>query len=155
MKRFYLLVLPLFVFVSFTLVAQNAEKPDYYMSKTIDLPFEEATEEVKNVLKEQQFGVISELDMHEKLAEKMPDLEMKKYRILGACNPVFAYETLQVEENIGLFLPCKILIKEVDENTTEVVMIDPSAVMGNIGNAKLMNVADEVTERFERALANL
>lgn len=155
MKTRNIFIIAILSFFVLTINAQNNNEVKYYMSKTINVPFEEATQKVKDVLKEQQFGVISEMDMDEKLAEKMPDIKMKKYRMLGACNPSYAYKTMQVEENIGLFLPCKILIKEVDENTTEVVMIDPSAVMGMLGNPELVSVADEVTVRFRNALNDL
>ena len=82
---------------------------------------------MKASLKEQGFGIITEIDMHSTLEEKLGDVDMKPYRILGACNPKYAYQTLQKEENIGLFLPCKVLIKQTDENRCDVVMVNPSA----------------------------
>ncbi|NQU34194.1 MAG: DUF302 domain-containing protein [Bacteroidetes bacterium] len=132
-------------------IAQTDES--YYISKTINSSFEEATEKVKLALKEQEFGVITEIEMHEKLAEK--DFEIKPYRILGVCNPKFAYQTIQVEENIGLFLPCKVLVKYIDENTTEIVMVNPSSLMKMLGNEGLMKVADEVTVRFKNAMKTI
>lgn len=134
-----------------TTIAQKDES--YYMSKTIDFSYEDATEKVKTALKEQGFGTITEIDMHEKLAEK--ELIIKPYKILGVCNPGYAYETLKVEENIGLFLPCKVLIKQITDNTSEVVMVNPSVLMGMLGNEKLVPVADEVTQKFKAALKNL
>ena len=108
----------------------------YYFNKQVDMNFEKATEKVKEELKKQGFGVITEIDMDEKLKEKMDEIDIKPYRLLGACNPKFAYETMQVEENIGLFLPCKVIIKYIDEDTSEVVMINPSAMMKMLGNEK-------------------
>jgi len=125
---------------------------DYYFSKKVDLNFEKATEKVKEELKKQGFGVITEIDMDEKLKEKLDDIDVKPYRLLGACNPAYAYETMKVEENIGLFLPCKVIIKYVDENKSEVVMINPSAMMKMLGNDELMPIADDVTKKFKKAL---
>ncbi len=143
----------LLMIASFFSFAQESEK--YYISKIVDYSFEEATLKVRESLKNQQFGVITEIDMHEKLSEKDPSLKIKPYRILGACNPAFAYETLKVEENIGLFLPCKVLIKQVNENRSEVVMVNPSVLMKMLGNDDLMSVADEVTKRFKKALEDI
>ena len=134
-----------------TTIAQKDES--YYMSKTINFSYEDATEKVKAALKEQGFGTITEIEMHEKLAEK--ELIIKPYKILGVCNPGYAYETLKVEENIGLFLPCKVLIKQITDNTSEVVMVNPSVLMGMLGNEKLVHVADEVTRKFKAALESL
>ena len=113
---------------------------------------DEVTDRVKAVLKEQGFGIITEIDMHEKLEEKLGKVDVKPYRILGACNPGFALQTLKVEENIGLFLPCKVLIKQVDRDKMEVVMVDPSALMRILGNDELVSIADEVTVKFRKAL---
>jgi uncharacterized protein (DUF302 family) len=110
---------------------------------------------VKESLKEQEFGIMTEIDMDKKLSEKLDNIDVKYYRILGACNPEFAYKTMQIEENIGLFLPCKVLIKQVNENSTEIVMVNPSALMQMLGNDQLVVVAEEVTERFRKALEAL
>ena len=143
----------LLLIVSLAIQAQNDS--EYYFSKKLDCSFEDATVKVKASLKEQEFGIITEIDMHEKLAEKIENIDMQPYKILGACNPKFAYQTLQVEENIGLFLPCKVLIKKIDEKTTEVVMVNPSALMQMLNNDELVTVAEEVTERFKKALEAL
>ncbi len=138
--------------VVFSVIGVSQTEESYYISKTVNSSFEETTSKVKAALKDQEFGIITEIEMHDKLAEKIEDIEFKPYRILGACNPSFAYQTLQAEENIGLFLPCKVLVKYIDENTTEVVMVNPSVLMKMLGNKDLMNVADEVTIRFKKAL---
>lgn len=141
---------------TFSVVGVGAQQvTEYYMSKTLNLTFEETTVLVKDALKKQGFGVITEIEMDEKLKEKIPDANIKPYRILGVCNPGYAYETIKVEENIGLFLPCKVLIKQIDANNTEVVMVNPSVLMGMLGNDSLTNVADKVTKRFKKALADI
>lgn len=127
----------------------------YYFSKTLKLGFEETSDKVKAALAEQQFGIITEVNMHEKFKEKGIDANAKPYRLLGACNPKLAYETVQAEENIGLFLPCKVIIKYIDDQTTEVVMIDPSEVMSMLGNDKLNKPAQVVTDHFKKALESL
>jgi uncharacterized protein (DUF302 family) len=93
--------------------------------------------------------------MDKTLKEKLDNVDMQRYTILGACNPKFAYETLQVEENIGLFLPCKVLVKEIDQDKSEVVMVNPSELMNMLGNEQLTGIADEVTKRFKLALEGL
>ncbi len=141
------------IFSSIILVSIQAQNQDqYYFSKTIDASFDETNVQVRIALKEQSFGIITEIEMDKTLKEKLDGVEMKPYTILGACNPKFAYETLQHEENIGLFLPCKVLIKYVSEHQTEVVMVNPSALMKMLGNEELMNVAEEVSKRFQLAL---
>lgn len=149
MKKIFLLVS---VTLLFLFIATAQETPEYYFSKTIKASFEETTQKVKEALKAQQFGVITEIAMDKKLAEKLPDVHIEPYLLLGACNPKFAYETMQKEENIGLFLPCKVLIKYKDKNTTEVVMVNPSVLMQMLGNKELNGIADEVTQRFKKAL---
>jgi uncharacterized protein (DUF302 family) len=93
--------------------------------------------------------------MDVKLKEKLKDIEMKPYKILGVCNPSFAYETLQIEENIGVFLPCKAIVKDLGEGKVEVVLINPSALMGMLDKEELVNIADEVAEKFKVVLEKL
>jgi len=91
--------------------AQQSQHSKYGFSKTIDIPYEEAVEKTRAALKEEGFGVLSEIDIKEKLKEKL-DVDFRKYVILGACNPPLAYKTLQQEINIGLLLPCNIIVYE-------------------------------------------
>ncbi len=127
----------------------------YYFSKVMSGSMDEVTSKVKSVLKDQGFGIITEIDMHEKLEEKLGKVDVQPYKILGACNPAFALKTLKVEENIGLFLPCKVLVKQIEPGKMEVVMVNPSALMRMLGNDQLVPVADEVTEKFKVALQKL
>ncbi|PKP09029.1 MAG: hypothetical protein CVU09_13265 [Bacteroidetes bacterium HGW-Bacteroidetes-4] len=134
----------------------NAQEKDaFYFSKTLALNMDDTYQKVVDALKTEQFGVITDIPMDQKIKDKVPDAKLKPYRILGVCNPKFAYETLKLEENIGLFLPCKVVLKSIDANTTEVVMINPSTMMKMLGNDALNQVAGEVTTRFRRALENL
>ena len=136
--------------------ASHAQSPEnYYFSKTVNGSMDQVTVKVKTVLKEQGFGIITEIDMKQKLEEKLGKVDIQPYKILGACNPAFALETLKVEENIGLFLPCKVLVKQIESDKMEVVMVNPSALMRMLGNDKLVAIAAEVTEKFEAALREL
>ena len=143
----------LMVFSIQSLIAQEQET--FYFSKTVEGSYEEITQKTKTVLKEQGFGVITEIDMDVKLKEKLPNIEMKPYMILGVCNPSFAYKTLRVEENIGVFLPCKDVIKDIGNGKIEVVIVNPTALMGMLNKPELATIANEVSEKFQNALRNL
>ena len=106
-------------------------------------------------MKKQDFGVITEIDMDKKLQEKLDNVDIKPYKILGVCNPSFAYKTLQVEENIGLFLPCKAVIKELDNGMVEVVIVSPTILMKMLGKKELVEIAKKVTEKFQLVLDNI
>lgn len=153
MKRLKILLLSFLLINNYVLFAQDTET--YSFSKTLEGDFEEVTQKVKAELKKQGFGVVTEIDMHTMLKEKLPDKEIKPYRILGVCNPGFAYQTMQIEENIGLFLPCKTLIKDLGNGSIEVVIVNPSVLMTLLDNEKLVGVADQVTEKFKEALDQL
>nr|NQU90266.1 DUF302 domain-containing protein [Bacteroidota bacterium] len=153
MKNLKIISLLIIVFAIQSLSAQEHQK--FYFNKTVKGSFEDVTSKVKSLLKEQGFGVITEIDMDVTLKEKLQDVEMKPYKILGVCNPSFAYQTLQIEENIGLFLPCKVLVKEMGNGSIEVVMVNPSALMKMLGNTELEKIAQKVTDKFLIALENL
>ena len=144
------------LFLALVLSFQELSAQDsYYFSKTVKGSMEVITSDVKSVLKEQGFGVITEIDMDSKIQEKLPDVVMKPYKILGICNPAFAYETLQIENNIGVFLPCKAIIKDNKDGTIEVVIVNPSSLMSMLNNPELSSIADEVSEKFQTALERL
>ena len=136
-------------------VVNAQESPDYYFSKTVDGTFEEVTNKTKAALKDQGFGVITEIDMDVKLKEKLDDVDLRPYKILGVCSPAYAWKTIQEEENIGLFLPCKVLIKDVGDGKVEVVMVDPEAIMGFLQKEELNKVATEVSNSFKLALKGI
>jgi uncharacterized protein (DUF302 family) len=126
----------------------------YYISKKIDATFEQAIDEVKEALAIQGFGVISEINMQQKLKEKL-NVDFRRYIILGACNPAYAYKALQNEDKIGTMLPCNVVVQELGENEIEVAAIDPVASMMAIENPKLAKLAEEIKHKLERAIESL
>ena len=136
--------------------AQQPEHSKYGFSKTVDVPYEEAVEKTRAALKEEGFGVLCEIDIKEKLKEKL-SVDFRRYVILGACNPALAYKTLQQEINIGLLLPCNVIVYEADEAGKSVVAaIDAKTMLSVVGdNATLDAVATEVNEKLTRVVAQL
>jgi len=127
---------------------------EYYFSKTLNVSFDEAIKITTEALKSEGFGVISEIRMHEKLKEKL-DIDFKKYTILGACNPPFAYKALQAEDKIGTMLPCNVLVIEQAENEIEVAAVNPIASMQAIVNPALGEVAQQVTDKLKKVITDL
>jgi uncharacterized protein (DUF302 family) len=136
--------------------AQQPQHSKYGFSKTIDVPYAEAVEKTRAALKEEGFGVLSEIDIKEKLKEKL-GVDFRRYVILGACNPPLAYKTLQEELEIGLLLPCNVIVYEADEvNKTVISAVDAKAMLSVVGNnATLAQVASEVNERLGRVISSL
>ena len=126
----------------------------YYLSKTLETPFEAAVEKVTEALKKDGFGVLTEIDMQATMKKKL-DVDMQKYRILGACNPPLAYKALQAEDKIGLMLPCNVIVQEVSGGGTEVAAIDPVASMQAVNNPKLGEVGAQVREKLKRVIDSL
>lgn len=126
----------------------------YHISKTIKGNFAEIREKVIENLKDVGFGVITEIDMKEKLKEKL-DVDYKDYVILGACNPGFAYEAVQMEEELGVLLPCNVVLIDNEDGSVKVSAIDAQKMMSIVGNPKLEEVAGVVNERMTQALQNL
>lgn len=155
MKKFTLLTAILAFMLYLPGIAQEEVKEGkFYFSRTIEANLQEATQQIKASLKEQGFAVITEIDMDNTLNEKLGK-NMKAYRILGACNAKFAWQTIQKEEDIGLFLPCKVLVKDVGKGKTEIVAVNPTYLMKMLDNPELEGIAGEVTNRFRKALENL
>jgi uncharacterized protein (DUF302 family) len=127
---------------------------EYYFTTVLDVSFGEAVTKVTEGLKTEGFGIISEINMHDKLQEKL-GVTFRKYRILGACNPGFAYKALLAEEKIGTMLPCNILVIDRENGQTEVAAVNPIASMMAIRNPELESVAAEVTERLKRVIEAL
>ena len=126
---------------------------NYYMSKMIHYSFEDAIERIKDLLKDQGFGVLSEIDVKETLKNKI-DVDFKKYTILGACNPHSAYKALSLEDKLGVLLPCNVIVIEQDSGI-EVCAIDPYSMMGQLGNPELIQIAEEVNKHFKEVFENL
>ncbi len=125
----------------------------YGFSKTIDLSFENTIPKVIEELKKEGFGVLTTIDVKETLKKKI-DLDFKKYTILGACNPSLAHKALQAEEEIGLLLPCNVIVYEKD-NKTMVSVFNPGLMSYVVDNENLKSVADEVQEKLKRVLNNI
>ncbi len=126
----------------------------YYFEKTVNTDFETAVEKTKEALKTEGFGVLSEIDIHEKFKEKL-DINFRKYKILGACNPQNAYKALQQEAKIGVMLPCNVIVQELRENEIEVAAVDPVASMMAIENPNLSGIAAEIKAKLLRVIASL
>ena len=128
----------------------------YGFSRTVEIPFDAAIEKIRAALKDEGFGVLSEIDIKEKLKEKL-DVDFRRYTILGACNPSLAYKTLKVELGIGLLLPCNVIVYEDDDKNKSVISaVDAKAMLSVVGNnATLDQVASEVNDRLQRVISNL
>ncbi|HEY5883222.1 MAG TPA: DUF302 domain-containing protein [Pyrinomonadaceae bacterium] len=136
---------------------QQLQQSSYGFSTTVALPYEEAVKKTKAELKKQGFGILCEIDLKEKLREKL-GVDFRKYVILGACNPPLAYKTLQQEIGIGLLLPCNVIVYEADEAGKSVVAaIDAKTMLSVAGknNVALDAVATEVNEKLKRVVAQL
>jgi uncharacterized protein (DUF302 family) len=126
----------------------------YYFGKTLEMSFDEAIERVTAALKEEGFGVLTEIDAKATLKKKL-DVDFRNYRILGACNPPFAYRALQAEDKIGTMLPCNVIVQEWDEGRVEVAAVDPIASMQAIENPALEEIAIEVQAKLKRVVDGL
>lgn len=126
----------------------------YHFSKTVNDDFDTAIEKVTGELKKEGFGVLTQIDVQDTLKKKL-DMNFRKYKILGACNPHFAYEALLAEDNIGTMLPCNVIIQERKNGKVEVSAVDPVASMMAIKNDTLGGVAMQVREKLIRVIDNL
>ena len=126
----------------------------YHISKTFEADFDEILLRLIENLKDVGFGVITEIDMQAKLKEKL-DIDFKKYVILGACNPGFAYEAIQIEEELGVLLPCNLVIIDQEDGSVQISAIDAKIMMSVVGNPKLDAVAEIVNQRLKQVLKNL
>jgi uncharacterized protein (DUF302 family) len=126
----------------------------YYFSKTLKLPFEEAVAKVTEDLKKSGFGIITEIDVKETLKKKL-NVDFRKYKILGSCNPPYAYKALQAEDKIGLMLPCNVIVQELSGGRVEVAAIDPVASMAAVNNPQLRSVGEEVRAKLKAVIDNL
>lgn len=126
----------------------------YYFSKILKASFDEAILKVTDELKKEGFGILTEIDVKETLKKKL-NVDFKKYRILGACNPPFAYQALQAEDKIGTMLPCNVIVQELAEGKVEVAAVDPVASMMAIENPKLGHVAEQVRAKLKKVIESL
>tara|TARA_R110000787_G_scaffold17143_2_gene54095 strand:- start:1003 stop:1395 length:393 start_codon:yes stop_codon:yes gene_type:complete len=127
----------------------------YYFNKVVKTKdFEEAIDQVTKVLKDEGFGILTEINIHDAFKEKL-GVDFKKYRILGACNPGFAHKALLAEDKVGVFLPCNVIVEEHENGDIEVSAVDPIASMGAIKNESLGGLALEVQDKMKRVINNL
>lgn len=127
---------------------------EYFTSKTVDLSYDQAIEKVTSLLKEEGFGVLTEIDVQDTLKKKL-DVDFKKYKILGACNPELAHKALQAEDKIGVMLPCNVIVEENEDDTVEVSAVNPVASMQAVTNNEVYPVADQVRDKLEKVISNL
>ncbi len=153
MKNITFLTIALLMLISLPVFSQSDKI--FNLKKTVSGDFEEVTNRTKEALKKQGFGIASEMDMDKKLKSKLANVQMRPYRILGVCNPAHAYQSIQQESNIGLLLPCKVLLKDLGNGKVEIVMADPVVLMETIKNKELDKIAAEVTRKLEKALKDI
>jgi uncharacterized protein (DUF302 family) len=128
---------------------------NYYFTTTLrNLSFSEAISKVKEELKKEGFGVLTEIDIKSTMKSKL-DVDFYNYTILGACNPPFAYKALQVEDKIGTMLPCNVIVQEKEKGVIEISAVDPAAAMSSVSNEDLNNIAGEVRDTLPRVISNL
>ena len=126
----------------------------YYFNKTVKGSFDNVITKVTDELKKEGFGILTEIDVKEILKKKL-DVNFKKYKILGACNPPFAYEALKSEDKIGTMLPCNVIVIEQAPEQIEVAAVDPIASMQAVANPNLGKVTAEVQRKLRKVVANL
>jgi uncharacterized protein (DUF302 family) len=126
----------------------------YYFNATVGMTFEETINKVTEELKKEGFGILTEIDVKETLKKKL-NVDFRSYKILGACNPPFAYQALQAEDKIGLMLPCNVIVQETSPGLVEVAAIDPASAMQGIGNPALEKIAQEVRDKLSKVITNI
>jgi uncharacterized protein (DUF302 family) len=126
----------------------------YYIAKTVDGPFEGVVTDLVARLKTHGFGVLSDIDVQATLKTKI-GADMRKYRILGACNPTFAHEALKLEDKLGVLLPCNVIVRETADGRVEIASIDPVSSLERTGNAALKTTAAEVRRLLAQAVAEV
>ncbi|CAN5615911.1 DUF302 domain-containing protein [soil metagenome] len=123
----------------------------FYFSKKTDLTFEEALVKTTEELKKEGFGVLTEIDIKETLKKKL-DVDFQKYKILGACNPQFAYKALMAADKIGILLPCNVIVQELEDGKVEVSAVDPESSMEMIENEELSGLAKQIKEKLNKVI---
>lgn len=126
----------------------------YYFAKTVDHSFDEAITKITDELKNVGFGILTEIDVKETLKKKI-DVDFRKYKILGACNPKFAHKALMTEDKIGVLLPCSVIIQELESGKVEIAIMNPAEAMSVVKNKNLESIAADVNGLLNTALSNL
>lgn len=123
----------------------------YYYSKKIHADFEEAVSRVTESLQKEGFGILTQIDVKDTLKKKL-DVEFRNYRILGACNPPFAYQALQAEDKVGTMLPCNVIVQEITKGEIEIAAVDPIASMQAINNPELQKIAATIGQKLKNVI---
>jgi uncharacterized protein (DUF302 family) len=123
----------------------------YYFNKLVSMSFDEAIDRVTEELKKEGFGVLTEIDVKQALKKKL-NVDFRKYRILGACNPQYAYKALQAEDKIGTMLPCNVIVQETEEGKVEIAAIDPVASMQAVQNESLGEIASIIRSKLNQVI---
>jgi uncharacterized protein (DUF302 family) len=126
----------------------------YYFNKVLGIAFDEAIVKVTEELKKEGFGVLTEIDVKGALKKKL-NVDFRKYRILGACNPQYAYQALQAEDKIGTMLPCNVIVQEREDGKVEIAAIDPVASMQSVQNESLSEIATTVQSKLKQVIENV
>jgi uncharacterized protein (DUF302 family) len=126
----------------------------YYFNKTLNGNFDQIIEKVTEELKKEGFGILTEIDIKETLKKKL-DIDFKRYKILGACNPPYAHQALVAEDKIGTMLPCNVIVQEISKGIVEVAAVNPMASMQSVENEALKDIAQEITAKLEKVIENL
>ena len=126
----------------------------YHNSKIVNSTYEDAITKVTEELKKEGFGVLTEIDVRETLKKKL-NIDFRKYKILGACNPPFAYQALLMEENIGTLMPCNVIVQEKIDGSVQVSVINPMESMQIVGNQELSEIAGEISKKLLNVLKNI
>ena len=123
----------------------------YYFSKTVNVSFDKAVEKVTAELKVEGFGILTEIDVKETLKKKL-NVDFRRYKILGACNPPSAYKALTAENKIGTMLPCNVIVQEISDGQVEVTAIDPLASMKAVENPALTEIASDISKKLKTVI---
>lgn len=130
------------------------EETRYGLRVDLDVPYQDAVDRITQALKDEGFGVLTTIDVQQTLKQKL-DRDFRRYVILGACNPTLAHRALQAELEVGLLLPCNVVVYERESGTSSVAAMAPLSAMGIVGNDELQEVAAEADARLRRALASV
>lgn len=124
------------------------------IQKTLDIGFDDALVKIPEALKAEGFGVLTEIDVRSTLKKKL-DVDFRRYRILGACNPPFAHKALEHSLDVGMFMPCNVIVYETDEGQTRVSAVDPMQTMAAQGDAEMVPLAEAVRQKLRRVIDSL
>jgi len=126
----------------------------YNFSKIVNHDFDEAILKVTDELKKEGFGILTEIDVQATLKKKI-DVDFRRYKILGACNPPNAYKALQAEENIGVLLPCNVVVQEKEDGRIQISAVNPAESMKAVGNQNMGEIASDIADRLKRVIDNM